>query len=243
MRKPGSRRRSSAIQFSALPTTLAYALRRVIRRVRRIILLRGLLATFATALLALLVVMAVDATTVILDDKWRYLLSGGALLVTLFTATRRLVIPLSRPFTPVRIAALIERRHPELEERLSTVVELLSGEQRLIGSERLFAVVLETACADVENLDVEQEFTLRTVKPRLVAAGAALAVLVALFAVSPRPAGRLFLRALAPFAEVGNLYSGMLVVTPGDAHLIGGSPLEITVVAAPTRSRSRRRAS
>ncbi|NLE40809.1 MAG: hypothetical protein GX615_03130, partial [Lentisphaerae bacterium] len=232
MSKPGSRRRPSAIQFSALPTTLAYALRRVIHRVRRIILLRGLLATFATALLALLVVMAVDATTVILDDKWRYLLSGGALLVTLFTATRRLVIPLSRPFTPVRIAALIERRHPELEERLSTVVELLSGEQRLIGSERLFAVVLETACADVENLDVEQEFTLRTVKPRLVAAGAALAVLVALFAVSPRPAGRLFLRALAPFAEVGNLYAGMLGVTPGDAHLIVGSPLEITAIAA-----------
>ena len=33
---------------------------------------------------------------------------------------------------------------------------------------------------------------------------------------------------------MGNLYAGMLSVTPGDAHLIVGSPLEITVVAAPT---------
>lgn len=233
MRKPGFRRRSAATPFSALPPMLAEALRRVIRRVRRIFLLRGLLATFATALLALLVIMAVDATTVILDDIWRYLLSGGAWAVTLFSATRRLVIPLSRPFTPVRIAALIERRHPELEERLSTVVELLSGEQHLIGSERLFSVVLETACADVENLDVEQVFTPRTVKPRLVAAAAALGVLTALFILSPRPTGRLFLRALAPFAEVDNLYGGMLTVTPGDTHVIIGSPLDITVIAAP----------
>ncbi len=234
MNKPKTRRLTSAIQFSALPATLADALRCVIRRIRRIILIRGLLATFATLLLALLVVMAVDATTVILNDTWRYLLSGGVLAVTLFTAMRRLVIPLSLPFTPVRIAALIERRHPELEERLSTVVQLLSGEQQFIGSKSLFSVVLETACSDVENLDVEEEFTLRTVKPRLVAACAALAILITLFVVSPRPVGRLLLRALAPFAKVGNLYAGMLNVAPGDAHVISGSPFEVTVVAAPT---------
>ena len=234
MSSPDYRRRKSAIQFSALPPTLASALRRVIHRIRRIILLRGLLATFATALLALLVAMAIDATTVILNVVWRYALSGGVLFATLFTAMRRLIIPLSRPFTPVRIAALIERRHPELEERLSTVVELLSGEQRLIGSESLFAVVLETACADVANLDVEQAFTLRTVKPRLVAACAALAAIIVLFVVSPRPAGRLLLRAIAPFAQVDNFFAGMLVVSPGNAHVIGGSPLEITAITAPT---------
>ncbi|MCL2429845.1 MAG: CBS domain-containing protein, partial [Alphaproteobacteria bacterium] len=66
-------------------------------------------------------------------------------------------------FTPGRIAAFIEAQHPELEERLSTVVEILSQPDRAEeGMNQLLNVLTNAAVADAKKVSPRKEFTTRT---------------------------------------------------------------------------------
>lgn len=115
------------VSFENLPPEISSKLKQSVARVRRIIWVRGLAATLATLFIALILIMAIDAMVVIINPfiRWGLWLVGVAAVV--ITARTMILKPLSKPFTPRRIAALIEQNHPELEERLSTVVELQIG--------------------------------------------------------------------------------------------------------------------
>lgn len=232
--KPGARHGTLAgVRFENLPPAIADKLRESVQRVRRIFWMRGLVATVATALVSILIVMGIDAAVVIYSPAVRWMLTFAVVGSTAFAIWRMLVRPLSKPFTPARIAAIIEQRHPELEERLSTVVELLSGNgigDR--GSEQLFNVLTHEAETDARDVAPEQEFTTRTVKPKLRVAAAALGILGILFAAWPRHTGRLFARAIAPYAEIDNLYADQFLVSPGDHVMLVGDPLEILLTVS-----------
>lgn len=224
------RRAMAEVRFEHLPPAIAAKLRESVARVRRILWTRGALATLATAVIAILIIMGIDAAVVIYSAWVRWALSLAGLAAVVFVALRMLVRPLAKPFTPARIAALIEQRHPELEERLSTVVELLTApETRDRGSEQLLQVLTHAAESDAKDVAPEQEFTTRTVKPKLVAAAVALGILGVLLAAWPRHAGRLFARAVAPYAELDNVYADNLIVRPGSHVMLAGDPLEVTV--------------
>ena len=229
MRKTGQAD-ASAVSFDALPADIAAKLRQTARRIQAIIWMRGLLAVVAALAVSILAIMAVDAMVTIYASGVRWALWGCGVAAVAATAFRMLVRPLSKPFTPARLAALIERNHPELEERLSTVVELLSEPGTVAeGSSQLLEVLTVDAVRDVMHVSPRREFTARTVKPKLVAAAIALGVLALLFAIWPKSMGRLVLRAVLPSAQVDNLYAENLAVTPGDAVVIQGAP----VVAEP----------
>ena len=217
-----------ALHIDQLPPELSATLQRATRRIKRILLLRGLLAVTATTLIALLAIIAIDASFVLYSQLLRLGLSLIGLSAVLWVAMRQLVRPLLQPYSPAKIATLIEQRHPELEERLSTVVELLSmPETRERGSAQLVSLITEAAEADARMVSPKREFTGRTVRPKLVVAGIATGIIVLLFAVWPNQLSLLCLRALAPFAELDNLFASQLQVKPGSVTLLVGEPLEV----------------
>ena len=213
--------------YEDLPPAIAAKLKASARRVRRIVLLRGVCATVATFVIAMLLVMAVDAMVVIFSPWVRWGLWCAAVGATLWTAWTTIRRPLRQPFTPARVAALIEQNHPELEERLSTVVELIGMGETSAASAQLMKVLTDDAVEDAGKVSPRKEFSARTVKPRLLAALVALGIVGALVAAFPRAMGRLITRAVVPSAEVDNIYASSLSVTPGDTVLLEGSPLTI----------------
>ena len=217
------------IPFSALPRGIARKLRAAAARIRRILFLRGLFAVLATALVAILASMALDCMLTITDHTVRWILWGIGVGAVAFVARQTLVKPLSQKFTPARLAALLERNHPELQERLSTVVELLSMPDAVgEGSELLLDVVKSAAEADVGGISPRREFSVRSVRSRFVLASGALLVLVGLVLVWPKEVGRLIARAVVPAAEIDNVWADNLRVSPGrDEFVLEGEPYTI----------------
>ncbi len=217
------------IPFSALPREISRKLRGAAARIRRILFLRGLFAVLATALIAILVSMAVDYMVTFTGHTVRWVLWAIGVGAVAVVARQTLVKPLSQKFTPARLAALLERNHPELQERLSTVVELLSMPDAVgEGSELLLDVVKSAAESDVRGLSPSREFSIRTVKPRFFLTAAAVLVLTVLFLVWPDDVGRLFARAVVPAAEIDNVWADNLHVAPGrDEFVLEGEPYTI----------------
>ena len=216
------------IPFSALPKPIARTLRAAGARIRRIVMVRGIFAVLAAALISILCIMAVDAMVTILNPWVRWGLWACGVAAVVIVARTALFQPLSRKLTPALLAGLIERNHPELEERLSTVVELMASPDSLAeGSDLLMKVVTEAAVEDTGKLSMKREFTARTVRPRFLLAAGALGVLLVLFTFWRAPVQRLFLRAIAPAAEVDNVYAENLRVLPGSAVVLRGAPFAV----------------
>lgn len=216
-----------------IPPKVASLLDESVRRVRRIYLARGIAAALAAFLLTCLAVMGIDAWVTIYSDPLRLVMSLGIYVSSLgafsFTALR----PLSRKIDRLKMAKFFDARHEENEECLTTLVELFLEQERAGGSNaspafvRLLSVQAEKSAA---GIDVKKELTTRTVKRRLVALSLIASVFAASFMALPRLAGMLFLRAVAPLADVGNLYSGAVRVTPGDINVLAGEKIVIKAV-------------
>lgn len=211
-----------------IPPEIRSILDASVRRVRGILLFRGTCAALAALVASMLAIMAIDAMVTIYASWVRWALWAAGLVFTCSVAYFALVKPLRRKFTAAEIASLIERNHPELEERLSTVVEL--AEAGDIGaSSRLMSEITKDAVKDAGKVSPKKEFTGRTVKPRLVAAAVALGILGALFALFPKATLRLATRAIMPSAEVDNIYASSLKVSPGDQVVLVGTPVTVNL--------------
>jgi len=212
-----------------LPQPILDRLNKAIRRIRRIMFLRGTLAVAAVALGAILAIMAIDAATMIFSTAVRWGMTLAALGGVIATAYGFLFRPLAKKWNPQRVARLLETRHPEMQERISSAIELLSmsGPGTYRGSERLLARLVEEAGADVGHISPNKEFTMRTAKPYQIAVATAAAILVLLFALSPATTTRLFARAVIPSLRLGNAYAGMMRVTPEDVTIPEGDPVRI----------------
>ena len=219
-----------------LPPKLTAQLVRMIRRVRLILLARGLLAVAAVTVGAVLAIMAVDAAVVLYYPavRWAFSLSGLALACA--TAWVMLVRPLAQPLTLTRMARVLETRHPGMQERISSAIELagLGGAEAERASAELVQLLTQDAASDLAGVRAKQEFTVRTVKPFLLASFGVLVVLSALFAVWPKEAWLLFWRALEPHREFDTLAASALEIEPGDIMMLAHSPLRM-VVKAPER--------
>ena len=214
-----------------LPQPIVDKLQSLINRARRLMLIRGLFATLAVALVCILVIMGIDATLTLFSDTIRWALSLTGLAITGLAAWYFLVRPLSRRLTLTRIARVIETRHPELQERISTAVELMNSDDpdSIRGSAELIDEVVNSAVIDVADVNPEKEFApARSRRPMFVVAGIAVFLLL-LAAIFPRHVGVLFARAVAPFLDIGNAYANTLTVKPGDLRVAIGDPVEIEI--------------
>tara|TARA_B100000927_G_scaffold57625_1_gene44462 strand:+ start:8321 stop:12007 length:3687 start_codon:yes stop_codon:yes gene_type:complete len=217
--------------FSQLPAPIQDRLGSMIRRVRRLLFIRGFCATLAVALSSLLGIMLIDASVTLFSMTSRWALSLSGLSITLVAAWWFLLRPLSRRFTLTQMARIIEIRHPELQERISTAVELLSSNdpESIKGSEELIGAVVDSAIVDVEAVDPKMEFkSTRTAKLASITLALAFVIGLALV-IWPSQSWILLQRAVAPFLDIGNAYADSLEVDPGDLRVAKGEAVTITL--------------
>jgi hypothetical protein len=221
----------SWINPEAMPPEVAEALQRAINRTRRIIALRGLAASVGAGLAGFLLAMALDARIVFMDAWPRWVLSGIAWGATVLAVLRFLVRPLRRIFSLSGMARIIEQKHPELQERLSSIVELTaageSGENR--GSAMLIQALAGQAIKDVDGVNPDDAASLRSIRPWLLSAVSLMVVLGLLFLIRPRETAVLLGRAAFPMANIANLSALDMDVVPGDARVGEGRPLTLSV--------------
>lgn len=214
-----------------LPKPILDKLQSMIRRVRRLLFIRGFFATLAVAVVCLLTIMAVDAAFTIFSSTARWMLSLAGLGITMIAAWWYLVRPLSRKFTLTHMARILEIRHPELQERISTAVELMGSDdpESIKGSAELISAVVDSAVVDIEAVDPKTEFKPARSRKFLAVGVGALAILLVTLAIWPKQSWTLLTRAMAPFLDIGNAYANSLVVDPGDVRVATGSPVTIEV--------------
>ncbi len=222
-----------------LPQPIIDRLREVIARVRRLQWIKGSLLTLAAAVGAVLGVMAVDAAFSLEALPVRIALSSAALLFTAWVAWTWWVHPLSRKISLIAVARWVETRHPELQERISTAVELLGAGHDLQdqGSRELLQAVVQDAVADVGRMDPAQDLSNRRTRPAKWLAGSAVAALLALCAIWPGQIPRLLARAVAPMADVGNAWADRLRVITQSQVVAIGDPLSIEVALSGKQER------
>ena len=225
--------RRVGVNAHKLPHELSARLTRMIRRVRVILLTRGLLAVAAVAVGAVLAVMAIDAAVVLVHPASRWAFSMAGLALVAATAWSMLVLPLARPLSLTRMARVLETRHPDMQERISSAIELAGhgGVEAEHASGELIALLTQDAKRDLAGVQPRQEFTVRTVKPFLMVTACVLAVLGILFAVWPKQSWLLFLRAVAPHREFDTLQASVLEVRPGDIMQLAQTPVRFEVTA------------
>lgn len=224
-----------------LPPELTDGLRSMIRRVRRIILVRGIMTSLVALFACSLAIMAVDAGVTIVSSAVRWLLSTAALAIVLATAWHFLARPLLQPLTLTRMARVLETRHPELQERISSAIELLGmgGNASATGSEQLIQLLARDAQVDMGTVMPRREFTGRSLKPVVWSAAIILVVFGLLFAAWPEQTSLLFVRAVAPHLNLADLQGGGLEVEPGDVLRMEGDDLTLRLTVkgrAPMRA-------
>ena len=111
------------------------------------------------------------------------------------------------------IARWLETRHPEIQERVSTALELSSDSQGGV-SEVLLQQLVEEAQGDVSSVDPTTEVRARRAKRWLWPATALAAVFVMVFVIYPGEAQRLLVRAVAPFSDLGNAGAVRFAIEP-----------------------------
>ncbi|HUT35270.1 MAG TPA: DUF4175 family protein [Planctomycetota bacterium] len=220
-----------------IPQAIVEKLTRLIRRVRWLIVLRGVCAIAATAIGSLLAVMAIDASVTLFSLTTRWALTLSAYGLTALAAAWFLVRPLAHSFTLTGTARAIEAHHPELQERISSAVELLTSKDapELRGSDELIRALVVQAADSARGLQPRREVTLRAARPYLVVAALVAAIFATVFVLWPDKARFLLTRATAPFINLPNLRARDLVVSPGDCVILEGYPLHVEV-EVPRRS-------
>ncbi|MCW1886492.1 hypothetical protein OKA04_17270 [Luteolibacter flavescens] len=194
--------------------------------IRRAQWTRGALVIATVMLGGLLLMMAVDHFLAPLPQIARWAMFGAWVLGTLVAAFFGLR-PLLRKIGLIQVARWIEGRHPEIEERMSTVLEL-SGSPGGV-SESLLEELARTAGEDVDKVDARAELkavgaSRKWARPAIAFA----AMLLLLFLVWPKEAARLAVRAVAPFSTLGNAAAVKFTVEPKDIELLEGDALEMT---------------
>ena len=196
---------------------LRTALTRVRRRWLAVRWLLALARVAGAACIGLLLVVAAD---LLLEPPDAPLLAvaGAAVLATLAFAAR-VLWPLRRPPSDVRVARFVEERCPELEDRVASAAALASS-GRAAGFGEL---VLADAAERLRGIDPARVVPPARVRRAAARGLLALAALAAVAVVGSAPLSRV---AGAAWQHV--LPSGVeLLVDPGDFRLVAGQPFRV----------------
>ena len=211
---------------ASLAPRLEPVLRRLRKRIRRVLASRGAFITCVTALAGLLALAGLDLALAPLPAVVRWLLPFlwlGTVVAAAIVAWWR---PLRQPLDLVRIARWLETRHEDLDERVSTVLEVAAHANSGMSVDLLDKLAIEAAgCLD--QLNPQLEVSTRRARRWGWPALALLLVWGGLFAIWPEPTARQLVRVLNPASNLGTA-AGRITVTPGSVELIEGDALEIT---------------
>ena len=197
-------------------------------RVREVQFTRGILGVIAVAIGVLLSLMLIDLIFSPPERWMQFALSAAGLAIVLFFVWRWLYRPSRKQLKPLEIARHLETIHPELEERLSSAIELSRHPDPGV-SQSMVKSVVHGALADVEKIDPDQEITSRSVRPFRNAAFLVGALMLIIFAVQPSKSFRLAGRTLMPWMDIGNVWSSGMKIEPGDLVALRGTPIDLTM--------------
>ena len=211
-----------------LPREITKPLRALLGRVRRMQILRGLAAVATVLLGGLLLSMAAHLVFAPLPVVVSWILLGSIVAGALWAFWTWLLKPLRGRITLVQIARWLETRHPEIQERVSTALEL-SSDSRGVVSEALLKELVLKAQGDVREVDPTVEVRARRAKRWLWPAAGLTAVFVLVFAIFPGEAQRLLVRAVVPFSDLGNAGAVRFTIEPENIEVLEGDEVKITI--------------
>ena len=211
-----------------LPPEIESGLISLRRRIRKVQLFRGLLRTATVLLGGLLLIVALDYFLAPLPSTVRAVLFFLWLASILMAIVIFPIKPMTVKLPLVRLARWLESQHPEVQERISTALEIAERPEGI--SPELLAELSREAAIDVGSLDPQQEVQTKRIRRSLWPAAGALAAIVALFAVWPREMGRLVTRAVSPFSELGNVGAFFFEIQPGDLEVLEGDEVNLDLV-------------
>jgi hypothetical protein len=196
---------------AALPPIIHGKLARLARRIYRLRTVRGLSR--------LLLVMAVTAAGALLADAFfelsgplRELLLAAWMALGVFIAATDLILPLRRSLDLRTLAALVERKYPELSEELTSAVELAQDSQAYHGSPALIALLQHDVAERVQNLDLASAVSGRRSGHLALAAAACSLLALSPLLLWPDRYFELGQRFLFPWQTAGSETASMAVL-------------------------------
>lgn len=209
------------------PSAIDQSLVRLLRQIRRTQAWRACCMITTVALLGIALSMAVDWFFSPLPTwgRWTVFLMW---IVSLLVCLRIALTPLFRAISPVKLARWLEGRHPEMQERISTALELQGQESGI--SLGLLEELRRAAESDAAAVDAKLEVRSVSHHRRWTGPAAILLGCFALMLVAwPEISLRLLVRAVAPFSDFGNAGAARFVVTPGHIELLEGDAMNIEI--------------
>ncbi len=217
---------------ATLPRPIRRALGRLGLRLRLASCLRGLGTTILVMALCAAMGMAADLAWVLPQvTRWAiwgvWLAIGG--LIFLLTILR----PLFRRFGAFDLAAVAERGHPELGERLTGAVALLGNGRAPHGSPTLIAALAEEAVAEARTVKPAGAVSWSRAGRRFAGALLVLGLIASPASRWPDSYGTLARRFLMPWADIDRIGRFVVTVAPGDKVLAVGSDLTVSAGIRP----------
>jgi hypothetical protein len=205
---------------------------RLRRQTRRLLLAYGLGSLFALVLAAVLALGLADYLLRFEDRGVRIIATLALVAVTLLAVYRFVVPILSLRLSDVAIARRVERRFPELQDRLSSAINFLEQpeEERLAGSAELRRAVVAQTTADVENLPWSEAIDTRPAFRVGMAALVATLVAAAIVAIHPSAAWVAVARLAMPFSEIDWPHQNQLAFKNPITRVAIGQDFEVELV-------------
>ncbi|MEN8756794.1 MAG: hypothetical protein ABF332_12615 [Akkermansiaceae bacterium] len=209
----------------AVSSEITKALAELRRRIRWIQFTHGLLRLGFVFLVGLSLLIALDFIFAPLLFTVRQVLFATWLTALGWTGFHSLLRPLGRQIDDVKLARWLERRHPEIQERISTALELDGKDIGL--SQSLLAELSAEAANDMSEIDPKLEVPTRRLRRSWIPLAFLVVVLAALLAVFPQEMSRLMARAFSPFSDAGNAGSSRFTFDPGDLEVLEGEEVRL----------------
>lgn len=211
--------------MNARHQTLKNRIDRVCRHWKRLILLKGTSITALSTIAFLLFAFLMDSLLE-LSGSVRFFMLVAIVTTFVITFFWTIVRPLLNVPTQTQLARFIEEKHPDLEDRLVTAIEL-GSEEDLGTSSRLLLKLLDDARFHVQPLNLS-----KSLRKKSTIVWSSIALAVSLFLLAWVSANFDFFalktnRIFSPWKFRNLSLLPKLEITPGDARIPQGSAQEI----------------
>ncbi|HEY8667929.1 MAG TPA: DUF4175 family protein, partial [Tepidisphaeraceae bacterium] len=211
------------------PERIVKAMRRVATRRWLMQTVKGLLQTMLVSLTIFLTVVLALGTFANMPAWLRVALPIGAWCALAACALCFLRHSFIRDSLS-QAAQQVEAMRPELQERISSAVELANqSDPRFAGSPELIAHLMRQAEADVQGVDPKTVISSKTVQRYALFVAPIVLAWAVLTPMMPRPMLAGLANLFHPFTRSVAVRYSPVIVTPGDIILPQGDPLEISV--------------
>jgi hypothetical protein len=217
-----------------MPHPLEAKIGAVRRRAARLVWSFALSRLFGTLVAVVVAWTLLDALIRFQDRGVRIIGSLSALAIASWAAIRCISVLRQARYSMLDVALKIERRFPELRDRLASTVQFLHDpeDDPQAGSALLRRAVIGETASEAEQLDFSQALEQRPARRALTTAAAIACLALTAAALYPTTARTALVRLLAPWSNVNWPQLHHLAVKDPVRRLAAGQPLEVTVVDA-----------